>query len=121
MKPLKPHKRVFEEKVFSEPRARSKAAQGDELVKFDALCVDLPLQDQLEQLLEDKEYAQKTLAEHPPDPDGNFTDVYDAERYRSHPLFGSDTSAIAILMAADEYECCNPVGVWKGLKKVSSI
>ena len=72
-------------------------------------------------LLQNEDYARLTLAAHPPDPHGDITDIHDANRYRTHPLFSKSTSAIAIVEGLDEFEICNPVGVWHGLQKILTV
>ena len=42
--------------------------------------------------------------------DGKIEDFCDGERYKNHPLFSKDASALQIIAYYDEVEICNPLG-----------
>ena len=44
------------------------------------------------------------------DGNGILFDICDAERYKTHPLYSTDPTALQIILYFDELEVCNPIG-----------
>lgn len=48
-------------------------------------------------------------------------DVCDGKRYKEHPLYSGDKTALQVMMYFDELEVCNPIGSNRKKHKLGNL